>query len=364
MYDYIVIGLGCSGISTLKNLSEDNNDVLGIDMYGVPNDMGSSHGTSRIYRMSYYEGSKYLSLLKDSYNKWKGLEKYVGTQLLLENGFLFLSDEDEKFEACLSSCEKQGIEYDIFSRKDINKNFKEWNIKKSGVRGVYHKYGGLLRSKKVLEAFRDVSLENGANLSRNEVVDVISKKNKVKVECENTSFMAKGVVIATGPWIKSQFDFLGDILDIERHLYCKYDGVFNRSSHSWISFIENNHFYGLSSLDSDCDFKVGRVGEESNFENMNKFYQDDIKSNFDNNKNFASNFISDSKFKEYSFCPITRTRDDDFIIDYHPDTDRIVLCCGMSGHGFKLSNINGKIAYDLITGNDNKYQDMFSLDRF
>lgn len=36
----------------------------------------------------------------------------------------------------------------------------------------------------------------------------------------------------------------------------------------------------------------------------------------------------------------------------------------MSGHGFKLSNLNGKIAYDLIKRNKNKYDDMFNIDRF
>lgn len=365
MYDYIVIGLGCSGASTLKKLSEDNNDVLGIDMYGIPNEKGSSHGNSRIYRLSYYEGEKYLPLLKDSYKMWKKMENKFNYNLLLENGFLFLDDEREKFDSCLNSCEKSNIEYEILSNNEINKRFAEWEIEKSDVKGIYHNYGGLVRSNRILEAFRDISLNNGADIVKNEVFDIVSKRNSIKVKCRDESFKAKGVVIATGPWAKKQFDFLEDMLEIERHLYCKYDGCFNENSHSWISFIGNNHFYGLNSLDGEYDFKVGRIGEENNIENMENFYGKNISdSTFDNNKRFVRKFISNSNFKDYDFCPITRTEDDDFIIDYHPDNERIVLCCGMSGHGFKLSNLNGKIAYDLITGNENKYQNMFSINRF
>lgn len=195
MYDYIVIGLGCSGASTLKKLSEDDNDILGIDSYGIPNDKGSSHGNSRIYRLSYYEGEKYLPLLKESYEMWKDLENKVDYDLLVNNGFLFLSDDTRKRDKCLNSCEKANIEYKLLSKNDINNEFKEWNIKNSEVQGIYHKYGGLLKSKKVLEAFRDISLENGVDLVNNKVNEVIPKRDSVKVKCDNNTFKGKGVVI-------------------------------------------------------------------------------------------------------------------------------------------------------------------------
>jgi sarcosine oxidase len=51
-------------------------------------------------------------------------------------------------------------------------------------------------------------------------------------------------------------------------------------------------------------------------------------------------------------CLQTFTADQNFLIDLHPETDRVVLCSPCSGHGFKFVPVMGEILRDLATGRD------------
>ena len=57
--------------------------------------------------------------------------------------------------------------------------------------------------------------------------------------------------------------------------------------------------------------------------------------------------------------------DEHFIVDNHPNDNRISFAAGLSGHGFKFSNILGKILCDLVTENENELNiDFLKLKRF
>ena len=49
-------------------------------------------------------------------------------------------------------------------------------------------------------------------------------------------------------------------------------------------------------------------------------------------------------------CLYTYTKDENFILDYVPDTDQqVVVAAGFSGHGFKFASAVGEIMADLAT---------------
>ena len=48
-------------------------------------------------------------------------------------------------------------------------------------------------------------------------------------------------------------------------------------------------------------------------------------------------------------CLYTNSPDHHFIIDRHPDHERVSLACGFSGHGFKFASVVGEIMADLAT---------------
>ncbi len=46
-------------------------------------------------------------------------------------------------------------------------------------------------------------------------------------------------------------------------------------------------------------------------------------------------------------CLYTVTPDHHFILGAHPDSDRVVVAGGLSGHGFKFASVLGEIAANL-----------------
>ena len=55
------------GSATAWRAAKRGAKVLGIDRHDVPNDLGSSHGLSRIIRLAYLEGSWYVPMLRRAY---------------------------------------------------------------------------------------------------------------------------------------------------------------------------------------------------------------------------------------------------------------------------------------------------------
>ena len=54
-FDVIVVGVGGMGSAACFHLARRGKRVLGLERYGIPHSMGSSHGISRIIRLAYYE---------------------------------------------------------------------------------------------------------------------------------------------------------------------------------------------------------------------------------------------------------------------------------------------------------------------
>ena len=52
-FEVIVIGVGGMGSAACFQLARRGVRVLGLDRFGIPNALGSSHGHSRLIRMAY-----------------------------------------------------------------------------------------------------------------------------------------------------------------------------------------------------------------------------------------------------------------------------------------------------------------------
>jgi sarcosine oxidase len=55
-YDTIVVGVGGMGSAAVYRLAERGLDVLGIERFDIPHARGSSHGSTRIVRLTQPEG--------------------------------------------------------------------------------------------------------------------------------------------------------------------------------------------------------------------------------------------------------------------------------------------------------------------
>ena len=56
----------------------------------------------------------------------------------------------------------------------------------------------------------------------------------------------------------------------------------------------------------------------------------------------------DPDLVRHSVCLYTRTPDQHFVIDHHPEQQNVVFAAGFSGHGFKFCPVIGEALADLI----------------
>src|SRR6476659_5721358 len=85
-FDVIVAGVGGMGAAACYHLARRELKVLGLERFGIPHAMGSSHGVNRIIRLAYYEDPSYVPLLRPAFELWRELERGFGEQLLFITG--------------------------------------------------------------------------------------------------------------------------------------------------------------------------------------------------------------------------------------------------------------------------------------
>ncbi|MGI4794541.1 MAG: FAD-dependent oxidoreductase, partial [Janthinobacterium lividum] len=88
--DVAVIGLGAIGSATLYQLALQGVKAIGIDRFNPPHDHGSTHGETRITRLSVAEGPAYVPLARRSHEIWRELEAQSGHSLFDQVGLLVI----------------------------------------------------------------------------------------------------------------------------------------------------------------------------------------------------------------------------------------------------------------------------------
>ena len=87
--DIIVVGAGIVGVATARALADGLRSVVLLEQYGLGHTRGSSHGTSRIYRLNYGD-ERFVRLAQAAGDAWRALEEERGEQLLKRVGVLDL----------------------------------------------------------------------------------------------------------------------------------------------------------------------------------------------------------------------------------------------------------------------------------
>ncbi|SCE45485.1 FAD-dependent oxidoreductase, partial [Streptomyces sp. DvalAA-19] len=83
--DVLVVGGGLMGASAAWRLSARGHRVTVLERFGPGHDRGSSHGTSRIFRLAYAEPS-YTELALRALPLWRRLEEESGRPVLTLTG--------------------------------------------------------------------------------------------------------------------------------------------------------------------------------------------------------------------------------------------------------------------------------------
>ena len=114
-----VVGAGVMGLAAARALAQRGEDVTVYEQFELGHARGSSHGTSRIFRLSYTE-EHWIRLAQRAYELWRELEQETHTTLLVLDGLIDADPDPVKRLAAFDAC---SVAYEELSAADVRARF-------------------------------------------------------------------------------------------------------------------------------------------------------------------------------------------------------------------------------------------------
>ncbi|AIF44509.1 N-methyl-L-tryptophan oxidase [Virgibacillus sp. SK37] len=353
-YDVIIIGAGSMGMAAGYYLGRNGINTLLIDAFDPPHNKGSHHGDTRLIRHASAEGRQYVPLALRAQELWYELQEEIGKTLFLPTGTLLVGDQNATFiNETIKRAKEFSLPLEKLSAHEIQKRWPSFSIA-SELTGYYESSSGVLFNQECIEAYKQLSKHYPVTLKTNTIVQSINSiDSSATVKTNKGTYHAKKVIVSAGAWTGKILHSLGLPLQTVRKTFGWFrtiDTSFQPPMLPCFYFnVANEKYYGFPDVDGK-GVKVGRNDSERDVD-PGQMTQDFGKYSSDENdlKNFAGKFIprAANKFSYGKTCMITKTPNKDFIIDFHPESENIIIAGGFSGHGFKYSSVIGEILSQL-----------------
>ncbi len=354
-FDVIILGLGAMGSAAAAALARRGARVLGLDRYAIPNTLGSSHGESRVIRLSYYEHPDYVPLLRSAFALWSELEHDARTPLMHITGGLYMGPPGSAFiRGTLRSAREHDLPHEELDRDAIALRFPQFELPADHV-GVHEPRAGFLRPERILAVYADRALRDGAELHGHErALEWRPGDGGVVVVTDRGTYRARKLVLCAGAWTASLVTTAGIALTVTRQtaawVWPRTPELFEASRMPiWgLDDAEGYFHYGFPLVADRPGLKVARhyQGAATDADSIDRAVgpadEADIR------RVLARHLpAADGPILSMSVCMYTNTPDGHFVLDRHPAHPDVTIAAGFSGHGFKFASVVGEIIADL-----------------
>jgi sarcosine oxidase len=354
--DAIVMGLGAMGAAAARALARRKLSVVGIDQADIPNQLGSSHGRSRIIRRAYFEDASYVPLLHRAYELWDELAAECAEPLLYRTGCLTMGPARNP---AVAGAESAAIEHGLaYERLDVDSMVRRFPGVAPGADyiGVYEAEAGFLVAERCVAVLAEGAVRAGATLFGRQRVSRVELDDVVRVVTDAGRFEAGALAVCTGAWLAGAGAPLGLSipLEVERQVQIwlapRKPALFRPGTMPVVIRADDDgKFYSLPMHDHP-GVKVGRHhgGARTAADRLDRTLR---ASDEQVVRRFVRAYLpeADGPLVAAHVCMYTNTPDRHFVVGPHPAYDSVVVAGGFSGHGFKFAPVIGEIIADLVT---------------
>lgn len=213
-YDVIVIGGGPIGLSAAYHLSKCKAKTLLLEQFTFLNQLGSSAGVSRQFRIPYPE-EYMVKLVKQSIPFWDELQSLTPTQLRDKVGTLWFGDPAvHSTEGNIGQAEKaltaENVPYTTLTAAQIEREY-HFKALPSTYTGLFQPDGASIDLKATQQTLFNWNLASPFVTMKDEapVTRIVEKHKKFEVTTPLGVFVAEKLVIAPGPYVNSVINLLG-----------------------------------------------------------------------------------------------------------------------------------------------------------
>ena len=372
-FDTIVLGLGALGSAALYHLAGAGQKVLGVDQFAPPHPYGSTHGDTRITRLAIGEGVEYTPLALRSHELWRIIEAESGTGLLTSCGGLIISNRTQAsvshgvpdfFENTLAAARRHGIAHEVLDDAEIRRRFPPFAVQPHEV-AYYEPEAGFLRVEECVRAQLELARRRGATVRIDERVEGFeSTADSVTVTTREGAHSADRLLIAAGAWLpKLVGPPLAGLFRVTRQVLQWFEIRSALEAFSpgrfpifiWELPDRPQPIYGFPAVGAgDLAASVKVATEQS----ITAVDPDQVQ------RSVAPEEVS-ATYADYvapylpglgprslrtAVCMYTEAPGGRFVIDTHPDHERVTFASACSGHGFKHSAALGEALAQRLTG--------------
>jgi sarcosine oxidase len=370
-YDAIVVGVGGMGSATSYYLARRGKRVLGLERFGIPHSMGSSHGHTRIIRLAYYEHPSYVLLLKRAYELWREIQRIASERLLHITGSIDAGPEDSwVFKGSWESCRLHDLPHEVLTGAELRRRYPGYHLPADHL-ALVQPEGGFLTPEKCIVSYVMAAQALGAEIHAHErVFEWRPLEGGVRVRTDRGVYEADKLVITAGAWDGELLDMLEGLAVPERQVLAWLQPTrleyFRPNAFPVFNLlVDEGRFYGFP-VHGVPGFKFGmyhHLEEKVDPETVDREAHD-----YDERllRDFAERYFPDGcgPTMDLQTCMFTNTPDNHFIIDMHPKYDQVSFASPCSGHGYKFASVIGEIMADLAdTGITRHDVTLFRLDR-
>jgi sarcosine oxidase len=382
-YDAIVLGLGAMGSAAVYQLARRGARVLGLDRFAPPHAAGSSHGESRITRLAVGEGAHYSPLVRRSHEIWREIERETGASLLTQNGGLIVSSRnktalthvDAFFDNTVTAAEEHGIAHERLDAAQIRRRFPAFAVKDDEF-GYYEPEAGFVRPEACVAAQLELARKHGAEIHLGEdALGFDAASGGVTVTTDKARYAADRLIVAAGAWLPQLvgakysplfkiyrqtlfwFEIEGDVAPFRPDRLPIFIWELQRTRQG---------IYGFPAIDGARSIKIAteQYAATTAPDAVAEVTPEEIAAM---HRDFVAPWLAgvSSRCVRTATCLYTVTPDFGFVIDVHPDSERIILASPCSGHGFKHSAAIGEALADMAQGREGAFDlTPFRLSRF
>jgi len=350
-HDVVVVGLGGVGSAAAAVLARRGHRVLGLDRYPPVHDQGASHGETRIVRKAYFEGASYVPMLVRAYALWQELG------LLTRTGGLFLGAQDSRVLAgSLATAVAHDLAHEVLDPAEVTRRFPAITPPEGTV-ALYEADAGVVSPEAAVRAQLDRAAVAGADLRHGVVVHGwTATASGVRVDTSAGTFEAGALVLAPGRWAPELLADLELPLSVEPRVMHWFDppggaGAFAPDRFpAWIwERADGTTPYGVPAVAGPGGGVKAAVHHSTS-----RPAGDWTLSELATLLAPLMPGLGDQLLRSAD-CAYTMTPSEDPFVGRHPAHEQVVVACGFSGHGFKLTPVLGEVLADLVVDGTTAY---------
>lgn len=356
-HDVVVIGAGVIGTMTAKALAERGRSTLILERSELGHKGGSSHGLSRIVRVTDYHPD-YVRLNRLALERWDELQDAAGETLLVRTGNLEVGEGARVYADALEAADER------FEWLTPEAALERWPslLFRPDEPMFVQEDGGVCLADRTVRAAARLATQAGAVLREGTRVERVENRDTfAEVVADGEAIRASVVVVAAGAWAKGLLADAG--LDLPL-----------------VPSLEQVSYYRLESpapLPTIIDYTVDAAMDhyavphplelgsyKLALDHAGPIVDPDTRSFDPDPQRLAraeawarTRFASMIPTEPAETCLYTNTPDNDYVLDR---VGALVIGSACSGHGFKASPMVGELLADLATDADPG----FALGRF